>query len=230
MAKKTQIELLLAKVCGIKESSFDDRQAYLKALVEGVPDDKWDDLTDPAQAWINEGQEAVNKSQPIAEFSTDPSDDEATPDEQPADDDRKDDDMKSTKRPGGEKAAAAKKPAAAGKGRNAKPETKAKAKPTPKAEAKAAAPKSKASAKTNGAPPSRASRKTNFKPAGGVMTSIKELLIKNMDLPVDDILDKLKSKGLKPSRVTTATIRSDFRHSVRVLQQNDKIKGIAFGD
>jgi hypothetical protein len=49
--------------------------------------------------------------------------------------------------------------------------------------------------------------------------TIKKLVAKKPDISVSDLSEKLKGEGFKVSDVTIATLRSDFRDSLRVLNE-----------
>lgn len=73
--------------------------------------------------------------------------------------------------------------------------------------------------------------KTKSKPvkeagAGGVgiKVQIKQLMMDDPNISIDDIMTKLKRTEL--SRLTASTVRSEFRNSLRVLNDAGKLKGI----
>ena len=48
---------------------------------------------------------------------------------------------------------------------------------------------------------------------------IKKIVVKNPTITVTDLSEKLKADGLKVSDVTIATLRSDLRDTLRVLNE-----------
>jgi hypothetical protein len=56
--------------------------------------------------------------------------------------------------------------------------------------------------------------------------TIKEAMLDDPNMTVDDIVKKLSKKGTTVSKVTVANVRSDFRHSLKVLADNGKLKGV----
>lgn len=60
----------------------------------------------------------------------------------------------------------------------------------------------------------------------GVKVNIKKCVIENPKVSVDEIFKKLGGTKAKMSRVTISNIRADFRHSLKVLQQEGHLKGI----
>lgn len=82
---------------------------------------------------------------------------------------------------------------------------------------KPAAGKSKAKA----SPPKKSEKTTRAASefnADGVKVRIKKLIIGKPDISAEAIVDALTKKGESPSRFTVASIRAEFRHSLKVLQ------------
>lgn len=93
---------------------------------------------------------------------------------------------------------------------------------SPKKKPAAAAPKSGAKPATGGkkkdeedAPKKRTSSELK---EGGIKVQIKKLLLKKPDMSVDDIVAAIAKKGDAPSRFTVSSIRSEFRHSLKVMK------------
>lgn len=99
--------------------------------------------------------------------------------------------------------------AAADEGDDEKTETK------PKATAKPTKPKGKDEDDKGGRVPN----------IGGVKGKIKALLIKDPALSADEIVKKIGKGG--PSKLTAASIRSEFRHSLYCLKEAGCLKGIS---
>lgn len=52
----------------------------------------------------------------------------------------------------------------------------------------------------------------------GAQTMIKQLMIKDPKLTVDQLLEKLNAKGYSPTPLAVSSIRSGFRHSLKVIK------------
>ena len=66
------------------------------------------------------------------------------------------------------------------------------------------------------------------KPSGGLssMSYLRQLLATDPRSGIEDLEKALEKKGLRvPSRVTISTVKSDFRSSLRVLQDMGMLKG-----
>ena len=61
-------------------------------------------------------------------------------------------------------------------------------------------------------------------PRVGIKTRIKEMLLDNPKVRSTEIYDKLSSEGIKPSHHTVTGIRSEFRHTLRVLKSRGLLK------
>ena len=58
------------------------------------------------------------------------------------------------------------------------------------------------------------------KPAApGASTVIKRLMLRNPDVTNAELIEKLKEKSISVTSISVSTIRSDFKHSIRVLQE-----------
>ena len=58
---------------------------------------------------------------------------------------------------------------------------------------------------------------------------IKRLLLKDINVTNAELMEKLAAENISVTAITVSTIRSDFRHSLRVLQEAGycaDIKGI----
>lgn len=95
-----------------------------------------------------------------------------------------------------------------------------KPKPAVKSPSKPAGPVKKPvkAATGNGPDPSGVSRPP--KPAApGASTFIKRALLKNVHVTNAELMEKLREKGITVTAISVSTIRSDFRHSLKVLQE-----------
>lgn len=71
------------------------------------------------------------------------------------------------------------------------------------------------------APPPKTERPTRVTKRTSACHVIKTMVVKKPSISVQDLSEKLKSKNLKVSDVTIATIRSDTRDTLRVLNELD---------
>lgn len=94
-----------------------------------------------------------------------------------------------------------------------KPAPKPAAKPAPKPAAK---PPKKAAAAADGN-----SGKLTKPPkvAPGASTFIKRMLLKDMNVTNAELMEQLREEGVSVTPITVSTIRSDFKHSLKVLQE-----------
>lgn len=203
--EKQTAEQELQAVTACKPKKGEGRQDYLTRLQEatqGIKDDEWEGLSQPAQQWANDAANAVKEEEDIEDFADDESEEEKDDDKEQeesvkkstkkADKSEKDEPEKKTSKK-------ANKPAA-----KAKPE-KAEKKKTEKAEKKPA-----------GRPLSEGK-------VEGIKFSIKEMICSDPKIGVDDLVKRL---GGKMSKITVANVRADFRHSLRTLRQLGHLKGI----
>lgn len=230
------VEKELQELTGVTQNRREADQAYLERVVKAlndVSDSKYNKLSKAAQTWAEEATEAYNTKDDISAFpeaeeddeaeaeapssrrsrsrrsdDDDESDDEATESEddesedaeddgeQPEDDEPEDDDMPATRTDEDEA-------------------------PRKRAGAKAAS--------TRKAAPAAKTGKTDGKSgggakAGGGLTYVRELLVKNPDITVADLAEKVKAKGHTVSTQTLHTTRSGFRQDLRVLQDAGLLK------
>lgn len=242
------LEKALCKAAKIKQEEDEDRQVFLKRLVETVQEleqDQWDSIPTPAQEWQVEGAKALMKDKPVKDFpsakakapepedeeeeeTTDESgddsetEDEAEDEEEGEADEEESEDESEDESPDEdeEESDVEEEEEATTKKKAAKP-AKAKAEKTAKP-AKAAKPEKKA--KTNGAAKSEKKvakpAKERKQRAPGAQQMIKKLLIKKIDMSVEELNDKLKAAGYKVSTQSVSSIRSGFRDACRILKEN----------
>jgi len=199
----TSILQELSKAASMKAPKGGPDEAWLRSLVETInakadtDQDFWDKLSEPAQQYVNDGQLALNEGKPIPSID----DNGPAPNGNGADHQEQDDMTdKTTKKA---------KPAGGGGAKKA-----AAAKPAGDPKKKAAAPAKKAAA----AKPA-ADKAAGPKKVSGIKVAIKMAIIKQPGISLEDLIGKLEKDGEKVSRYTTASIRSEFRHSLRVLNQ-----------
>lgn len=167
----SKIETELQALTKVKRKAKEADQSYFKRLVETTLDEevvdekKWEEVSGPAQRWVNAGAKAIKADKDIASFP-----------------DAEDEDSKASKD---------------GKG----------------AKASTAAPKTAAAKKP----------KDDRIP---VSVRIKQMLIDDLTVLAGDIFKALVKEGYSPSLSSCTTIRSDFLHSIKVLKEAGKIKGL----
>lgn len=204
----TPLEAALQAATGVKLKKGEKPQGYYRRIVEAIDNlpsegDTWDTLPEAAQKWFNEATTAIAAAQPIADFPDRPVAVEPAP--------------------------AATPPAAVDKAADTptagpKPAAKAPAKKAPaKPAAKAA---DKAKPKTAAVAPKPEAKKKGRPDKTGVMTRIKAMILKNPKMSSADIYKKLETTGQPPpSMETINTVRSGFRHSLRVIIEAGMLKG-----
>lgn len=102
---------------------------------------------------------------------------------------------------------------AASKPTQPKPASKPTPKPPSSPKGKAAA--APAAAASNGGAPSKPPKAA----PPGASTMIKRLLIKNPAVTNAELQERLKADGINVTSISVSTIRSDFRHSLKVLHE-----------
>jgi hypothetical protein len=199
MPKVSEIEQELLDATGCKAKEGESRQKYLRRLhddVKDMDDDEWEALSDGAQKWYNQAADARNDKEDLPDFAgvTAEEDDEVA--------------KTTSKKESGDKPAAASKtdkpsktskPAAAADngGDEAPAKKKAAAGKPEKSESK----------------PSRSEAKGD-----GIKMRIKRLVIKNPKTTVEDLMTALEKNGDTMSRFTVSAVRSETRHTIKVLK------------
>jgi hypothetical protein len=223
----SKIEKELCKATGLKRRAREDAQAWYARLtgkVGELENDAWDGLSAEAQEWSNVATRAVNDSVTIEGF---PDDDEA-----PAPKDEPEVKAAKNKRV---KAKAKEEPEEAEDEDEAEdddteedttedeveeePEEEPEKKPKrgKRIAAKAAnGKKAKADDDDDQEETDVKGKKTPRKPVGS-QTAIKQFLLKDPNTTVDDLLKKCEAQGFSPSKMAVGSIRSGFRHSLKVI-------------
>jgi hypothetical protein len=62
--------------------------------------------------------------------------------------------------------------------------------------------------------------------ASGVKVAIKDAIIADTDISVDAIVKLLGKGGADVSKVTVSNVRAEFRHTLKLLKERGKLKGI----
>lgn len=199
------IELDLNKVTGVKRGRM-TRDEYLRALVKAasdLPDNKWGMLKEESQNWATSNIRAIKAKKDLADF----------PDAEDAADDQRSNQRSESRRDDDEQQEqdVAKKKGGAGGG----------------AAKSASAKTSKANGngKGGGDKPATKTVKASGKGDGpSAPTLIKTMCLKNPEITTKDINKKLTERGFKLSDLTVSSIRSAFRHSVRILDEAGALK------
>lgn len=221
----TEIERELQAATNVTQKSGEADHKYRERLVRKCQDLReadWESLSSDAQTWVNSGVEAIKNKKQVEDFpdgeeeeegeeetkagsDAEPEDAEGSSDseEEPEEDEEEDkEDVKNGKASGAKAKKASVKKAASG-----------------------AAPAAKKAASKKPAP-EKTAKKTAVK-ATGIKATIKQLILKNPSITADEIMNKMKGgKGDKPpSRLTIASIRAEFRHSLAVMKDAGAYKG-----
>jgi len=219
----SQEEALLRDWTKTKPKGKEARQSFLNRLLdatEQLADEEWDKLgQEPggteAQNWSNNAVTARKEEKPLPDFIAASDEEEETEDE-PHDAEE----AEEAEEAGEEEPAEKEEPKVKAKTTKAK-STKAKA----PAKAPAAKPKPKVAAKE--AAPKKLGKKAAPPSADGIKVRIKAAVIDDPHIALDELLDKLSKGGAKMSRMTVASVRSETRHTLRVLQDMGKLRGVA---
>lgn len=215
----------LEELTGITQNRREGDDAFAERIVKAlddVPDKKYNKLSKAAQGWAEEATQAYNDKEdypafPEAEDEDEPEDtEEAEPETEDADEDEgepEDDGEPATDEPEDDDM----------------PATHTDDDEAPRQRKRAGSPAKKTavkSSKSDGDGKSKTSAKIGGKAAkaGGALTYVRELLVKNPDITVADLTEKVKAKGHAVSTQTLHTTRSGFRQDIRVLQDAGLLK------
>lgn len=194
------IELQYAEVYGLTHKKADTRQRFLSKVVEKVAktsDDDWEQLTADAQRWFNAAVKAWDADTTIPDFPD--ADDDGRPEAEASDGDQGAEDGPAERGEEDNMARSAKKRAAPKKGA---------------ANKKAAAPAAK----------KRTYVATNGQLAESGSSILKRAMLKDMTLKEDQLAKILKTKDFPLSPFKIDSLRADFRHTIRLLQEEGKLK------
>lgn len=198
MAKVSDAETVLREATGIKPKAKEDRQDYLKRLslkAQDLQDKAWDNLGDGAQAWCNAAAKSIDADKDIKEFGGAEGEGGDEEDEKPA---KKT--AKSTRTTSKKDEEEDDKPAK----KVAKDESEDEEdddKPARKAKE----------------PKEKEPRKPRELKEGGVKVRIKKLILADPAITPKEIVTELSKDGSTPSEFTVASIRAEFRHSLKFL-------------
>jgi hypothetical protein len=225
----SKIEKELMTLTGLKHKSGESLQDWLARLYDAsekkaAKDDVWEALSTPGQKWINAAAASIEKNADFPNF----------PDAKPDEDE--DDEKPAKKKP-----AAKAKPAEeeddddAGDADEDVSDDDAEEDPDeeekPRAKKKAPAKKEQpVAAKKKVAAKSKPEKPAKKAGAGGegIKVRIKKMLLKRPKLSTEDLIEALTKNGEKLSKVTIAAVRSEFRHTIKVLN-NEGVTEIDLG-
>lgn len=247
------LEAELIEAIGVKPKKGEKRPDFLARLAakaDEIEDDAWEEMSEPAQSWVNAALKALNKKKAAPDIEEPEADEEeedeapkkvakakgkqaAAEDDDEEADDAGDDDGESEDADEDDEAPPprkGKRAAAADDDDDDEPAPKkGKGKPVVKAKAKNGkavadddddedeAPKKKKSAAKAGAG-------AESGPSAQVL--MRDMLINDMSMSVEDIMKQLAKKNMKISRLTVSTTRSGFLSAVKALAKAGKLKGM----
>lgn len=219
------IEQELIKATKVGKAGGEDRQTFLgrllkRAIIVTEKDEVWAALSEGAQAWVNDAINVGNANKELADDDKKPlpeipgsepdEGDEATPDK------------------GAEKAS---RQAAAGKStRTEESDVKTKSKKKGGANGKApiTAKKNTKPAAKVAAPkrPTASAKKPARKPQAGPtnVTVMKQMVMKEPWLKPAEVHDRMTKKGRTCTVFTISAHLTDFRHSIRMLEEGGHLK------
>lgn len=206
MPRKSEIVKSLQRLTKTESQGDDEsRQEFLERLVTNSNEhfekneEAWDEQPQATQSWLNAAVKALDAGKEIVDPDEVDEESEDDAEEETDDTDAQSDEGESNEEE--EEMTTAAETATTTKKKKAAPAKKAKP-------AKKATPKKEKTKKSNGA----ASRGT------GAQTVIKQIMLKNPNISTDELIEKLASKGLKPTKVAVTSIRSGMRHTLNVMK------------
>lgn len=196
------IERELCLVLDTKQKKGEDRQKFLARLIErgyDISEKQWNKLSKEAQAWFNEASKAQENKQQIPE----PPDAGADQKVNGKADETGEKSDASEHAESKENEVATKKTA---KKDQVKKDEPKKAEKVEKSEKKSATRTSAGS--------------------GSMQRMLRELVVRNPQVDIDTLMDKLAKAGHKPSRLAVASIRSNARAIIQIMINEGKAKNI----
>lgn len=221
------VEKELQGLTGVKQNRRETDQAYFERIVKALNDvseSKYNKLSKAAQNWAEDATTAYNDREEISAFP-EAEDDEPEAEARPRRGrSNRDEDEEAPQEEEAESESA-------GEPDDQQPEEDDMPTTRTDEDEDEAPPRKRGSAK---APPARktapaATGKTGktggggAKPGGGLIY-VRELLVRNPDITVPDLAEKVKAKGFVVSTQTLHTTRSGFRQDLRVLQDAGLLK------
>jgi hypothetical protein len=212
VAKVTAVEQELQKATGVKKKVAEKFQKYAARLIEAVQelkDPEWEDLSAEAQTWVNAGAKVVKAGKgDIEPFPDDAEEEEEEEKEDPEAEEENEEENEED---------AEAEPATRTRG-GGKTTNKSTARASTKSDGKVgdtekAAKGSKKEGSTKVKAPKGEGKQV------GAQTMIKQIMCDEPKISTDDLLAKLGKKGYTPTPLAVSSIRSGFRHSLKVLKE-----------
>jgi hypothetical protein len=205
VAKVSAVEKELQEATGVKKKVAEKFQKYAVRLINAVQelkDPEWEALSTETQEWVNDGAKAIKAEEDVDGFP----EDEAEAEEENE-----------------EAAEAAPATRTRGGGKTTEKETT-----------------SRRTSRGDGDEEKKSTRRTSSKDEDkkpkkeraegkqvGAQTMIKELMCDDPKATTEELLAKLAKKGYTPTPLAVSSIRSGFRHSLKVLDNAGKLKGMS---
>jgi DNA polymerase III gamma/tau subunit len=245
----TQQETILRKITSCKPKAREPRQDYLLRLLMGIElldDEDWEKLGEQtggtaAQKWCNDAVDARKAKKSIPDFvvveedaEEEEAEAEAEAEEEEAEAEAEDAEEEAEEAEEEEEVVPVK--ASRRKRRPAKEEVeeeeeeeeevvaaapvrRKRSTPVEEDEEEAAPVRRKKAT----APPAKSK---HTKKPDGIKVRIKRIVVNDPNISLADLLAKLTKRGEKMSRLTVSVVRGETRHTLRVLQDEGKLKGV----
>ncbi len=196
-----------------------NRQDYLKRVVAKIIDiteDEWEGLSAATQKWYNTALKARDSNKTLPEMPGEAAAEvEEEEEEAPAK-------SKSKTKAKAEEEADEEEEAEPEADDEEEEEVQPKKKVA--AKGKTASAKSKGNGKVEAKSKSKSTTPAVRPIPTGAPTVIRQLMLKNINITKDELVQKLKDKGMKTSPFTVGTVRNDFRLTLRILQEEGLLK------
>jgi hypothetical protein len=207
------VEQELLEATGVKRKTAEKPQKYLGRLIDAVqelPDEDWEKLSSDTQNWVNAGAKAIKAEEDIDDF---PADEPAEEEEAAAEEEntRSSREKPASKTRGGGKTT--EKETTSRRSRQSDGEEG----DADKSERRSSKRESTGGDKGDKGGKEKAA-KSERKPVGA-QTMIKQLMIDNPKITTDELMEKLQKKGYTPTPLAVSSIRSGFRHSLKVIKE-----------
>lgn len=210
------VQMELERLTSVKRKGKEADQDFMIRIVKAlndVPDKQYNKLSDEAQKWAEDATKAFNDEGELPDF---PAEDEEETD---ADESEAEEETEAEDEPEEESEEEGDEP------EEPEDDEMPATQETESRGRKVVAPPKKArSSKTSRAPAKINQAGAKAGKAGSALTYVRQLLIKNADMSVDDLAEKVKAKGFAVSKQTLHTTRSGFRRDIRFLQEAGLLK------
>lgn len=220
MTEVSSVEEELVKTTKIKRKKGEKDQAFYKRLMdkmEKVGDDVWDTLSDETQIWCNDAADALSKKKAIPAFP-EPEDDE---EEEESDEEEEDDDSSEESDDNGDGEDSEDEDEDEGDDDDDDDEEEEeKPKKTARKSSSSKDKKDSGKKKSSEKKSSASEAKSEKRPRGGVTGAIRNTILKNPGISVEDLTEKLDALGFGSASITTiTTVRSDFRVILQMMDE-----------